>query len=83
MVIIGVGEVGDLFGETFFTKFGEKNKGFTSFNDEECATFCEKRRAKYSDFFFEIFLPNMFKMPVIHLKLSPNLVKNLGNHQIW
>ena len=45
-MIIGVGEVGDLFGETFFTKFGEKNKGFTSFCDEECATLCEKMGAK-------------------------------------
>ena len=52
LVMIGVWEVGDLFGETFFTKFGENILHLVTKNVQNLV----KTKGQ-----------NMVKMPVLHL----------------
>lgn len=86
-MIIWVGEVGDLFGETFFTKFGEKIRDSLHLVTRNVQHFVKKWGAKYSDFFGEKFFTkygeNASDSLELVTKLSLNLVKNFGNHQIW
>ena len=66
-MIIGVWEVGDLFGETFFTKFGEKIRDSLHFVTRNVQHFVKKWGENIVIFLVKIFSPNMVKMPVIHL----------------
>ena len=67
LVIIGVWEVGDLFGETFFTKFGEKIRDSLHFVTRNVQHFVKKWGQNKVIFLVKILSPNMVKMPVIHL----------------
>ena len=67
-MIIGVGEVGDLFGETFFTKFGEKIRDSLHLVTRNVQHFVKKWGQNIVIFLVKFcFSPNMVKMPVIHL----------------
>ena len=67
LVIIGVWEVGDLFGETFFTKFGEKIRDSLHLVTKNVQHFVKKGGQNIVIFLVKIFSPNIVKMPVIHL----------------
>ena len=86
-MIIGVWEVGDLFGETFFTKFGEKIRDSLHFVTRNVQHFVKKWGQNKVIFLVKIFFTkygdNASDSLELVTKLSLNLVKNLGNHQIW
>ena len=86
-MIIGVREVGDLFGETFFTKFGEKISDSLDLVPRNVQHFVKKWGQNKVIFFCENFVTkygeNASDSLELVTKLSLNLVKNLGNHQIW
>ena len=86
-MIIGVWEVGDLFGETFFTKFGEKIRDSLHLVTKNLQHFVKKGGQNMViflvKFFFTKYGENASDPLELVAKLSLNLVKNLGNHQIW
>ena len=67
LAIIGYWKVGDFFGETPFTEFGENIRDSLHLVTKNVQNFVKNTWAKIVIFWVEIFSLNMVKMSVIHL----------------